>query len=267
MAPARVFLLIVLSALALGLSACHGGSGTPADQLKIVSINLNPATANAGSVVQLTATYSGVSGGTSSLVKNWTVSNGTISTTKPDFSLILRGTAKVASASSASTTASTVYWITPLTATSATVKLEVSGQSKTITANVTASPITMSVTDGETAGTKVCTVKATNITDLYQAAFRINYSSAWHPTSAVQGDFLGTPAQTLFLGLTNQNGFVPCALTKRGSVPGNDGTGTLATITFAPVAGASAVHGASDQPFGLGLVMLRTSKDGAIDLN
>jgi hypothetical protein len=266
MAPAKVFTVVILCILVLSLGACNGGGGSPAAQLKIVSINLNPATANAGSVVQLTATYSGVSGGTSSLVKNWTVSSGTVSTTKPDFSLILRGTAKVASASSASTTASTVYWITPLTATSATVKLEVSGQSKTITANVTASPITMSVTDGTTAGTKVCTVSVTNITDLYQVAFRINYSSAWKPTDKVQGDFLGTPAQTLFLCLTNQNGFVPCALTRLGNVPGNDGSGDLAQITFAPATGTSSTHGASEQPFDLGLVMLRTSKDEPIAL-
>lgn len=266
MAPGRVFVLIVLSALALGLAACKSSHGPAGPGLQIVSINLNPSSASAGSVVQLTATYSGASGGTGSLVKNWTVSSGTISATKPDFSLILRGTAKAASASSASTTASTVYWVTPLTATSATIKLEVSGLSKEITTSVTASPITMSVADGETAGTKVCTVNVTNITDLYQAAFRINYSSAWQPTAAVQGDFLGTPAQTLWLGLTNQNGFVPCALTKLGSVPGNDGTGTLATVTFAPVAGASATRGASEQPFSMGLVMLRTSKDGPIAL-
>jgi hypothetical protein len=146
------------------------------------------------------------------------------------------------------------------------IKLEVSGQSKEITANVTASPVTMSVVDGTAAGTKDCIVRVTDITDLYQAAFRINFSSAWHPTAAVQGDFLGAPTETLWLGLINQNGFVPCALTKRGSAPGNDGTGILATITFAPVAGASAARGASEQPFSMGLVMLRTSKDSPIAL-
>jgi hypothetical protein len=266
MRPARVLLLIVLSALALGLTACHGSSQPSTSGLKIDSINLNPSTANAGSVVQLTATYSGYSGDTGSLTKNWTVSSGSVSTTKPDFSLLVRGTAKAASASSASTNSSTVYWITPLTPTSATIHLEVAGQSKDLTTSVTASPLTMSVADGTVSGTKVCTVRVTSITDLYQAAFRINYSSAWQPTAAAQGDFLGTPAQTLWLGLINQNGFVPCALTKRGNVPGNDGSGTLATITFAPVAGASAARGASEQPFGLGLVMLRTSKDSPIAL-
>jgi hypothetical protein len=49
-------------------------------------------------------------------------------------------------------------------------------------------------------------------------------------------------------------------------VPGNDGTGDLAKITFA-ASGTSSARSVSNVPFELGLVMLRTSKDEAIPLN
>jgi hypothetical protein len=261
----RIGLVVLGGVLLLSLAACKGGGGGGGG-LTIASINLNPSPPVAGSVVQLSATFSGVSGSTASLIKNWTVSTGTVTSTKPDFALLLRATAKSPSSSSASTTAATVYWITPTAAGTATIQLSVQGTQKETTVNVTASPVSMSVTDGD-AGSKVCTVRVTNITDLYQAAFRVNYSSAWTPVSAAQGDFLGAAGDTLWLGLTNQNGFVPCALTKRGDAPGNDGTGKLAEITFNPVAGGSGWHGSSRTPFELALVMLRNSRDEPIALH
>jgi hypothetical protein len=262
MGAVRFLTLVLVGALALGAVACNGGGGSSTGGLKIVSLVLNPSAPTTGSVVQLSATYSGVNS-TAGLIKNWTVSAGTLTTSKPDFGLLTRQTAKAASESSASTTASTVYWITPTAATTATVKLVVEGVTKEMSASVAASPVSLSVTSGD-GGSKICTVRVTNITDLYQAAFRINFSSAWQPVSATPGDFLGSTDQIVWLGLTNQNGFVPCAISKRGSVPGNDGTGTLATITFTPVAAVSSARGASSVPFDIGLVLLRTSKDEAI---
>ncbi len=265
MGAVRLLTLVLVGALALGAVACKGGSNPNTGGLRIVSLNFNPSAPTTGSVVQLTATYSGVSN-TTGLIKNWTVSAGTLSTTKPDFGLLLRQTSKTASESSASTTANTVYWITPTSATTATITLVVEGVTKAASSSVVASPVSLSVTSGD-GGSKICTVRVTNISDLYQAAFRINFSSAWQPTLAAPGDFLGAADQIVWLGLTNQNGFVPCAISKRGAAPGNDGTGTLATITFTPVAGASSARGASSVPFDIGLIMLRTSKDDTIALN
>lgn len=266
MGALKLLTLVVAGAMALGLAACNGGGGGSNNGgLRIVSLNLNPGSPTTGSVVQLSANFSGVNS-TAGLIKNWTVSAGSLSTTKPDFGLLLRQTAKAASESSASTTANTVYWITPTAAATATIKLVVEGVTKETSVGVTASPVSLSVANGDS-GTKICTVRVTNITDLYQAAFRVNYSSAWQPTSAVPGDFLGAENEILWLGLTNQNGFVPCAITKRGSVPGDDGTGTLATINFTPVSGASSARGASAVPFDIGLIMLRTSKDEGIALD
>ena len=92
------------------------------------------------------------------------------------------------------------------------------------------------------------------MTDLYQAAFRINYSSAWRVDSVEQGDFLGPEAETLFIGLTNQSGFVPVSITRLGNAAGVDGDGVLATIVFEPTGTASA----SSVPFDLAAPMLIT---------
>jgi hypothetical protein len=251
--------------LALVLAAsCHGGGGAQA--LTISSINFNPATPAAGSVVELTASITAPGQNPDSLTKSWTVSAGTVSTTQPDFALILRQTAKGASASSVSTAAKTVYWVTPAAGGSATITLTVGTASKQRTVQLGASPVRMSVTDG-TGGQKICTVQASNVQDLYQAAFRINFSSAWTPVSAAQGTFLGAAGNTLWIGLTNQNGFVPCALTKRGNVAGTDGSGTLATVTFAPAHAGSAADSQTESPFELTLVILRDSQDQPIALD
>jgi hypothetical protein len=259
----RKIALALLSLAALALSACGGGGGGA--PLTISAINLNPSAPSAGSVVSLSVATTGGNG--TAATKSWTVSAGTLQLTPPDFSLLLRETArgKGASASSLSTTSTTVYWITPASASSATISVTIDTASKNRTVNLGASPVTLSVTDAA-GGKKLCTVQANDVTDLYQAAFRINFTSAWHPETVTRGDFLGSNSETLFIGLTNQSGFVPVALTRKGNVAGVDGSGTLATVLFAPGSGTSALRGgsASDLPFDIGLVILRNSKDQAI---
>jgi len=245
------------------MASCHGGGG--GGTLAISSINLNPATVSGGTVVELTATISAPGQNPDSLTKSWTVSAGTVSTTQPDFAFILRQTAKGTSASSVSTAAKTVYWVTPAAGGSATITLTVGTASKERSVQIGSSPVRMSVTDGS-GGQKICTVQVTNVQDLYQAAFRINFSSTWTPVSAAQGSFLGAAGNTLWIGLTNQNGFVPCALTKRGNVAGVDGSGTLGTVTFAPAHAGSAA-GSQAEPFELSLVILRNSQDQPIALD
>lgn len=256
-----------LTTLALGLAAAAllascGGGGGGGGAITVNSVNLNPAAPAAGSVVALTVGASGT--GASSAMKDWTVSTGTLQLTQPDFSLLLRETAlaRGASAANLSTTQGTVYWITPAGGGAATVTCAIGSSTKSRSVTLGSSPVTLSVTDAA-GGKKTCTVQANNVTDLYQAAFRINYSSAWQPETAARGNFLGPAANTLFIGLTNQSGFVPVAITKKGDVAGTDGTGTLATITFKPKA-ASSAREALDLPFDLGLVILRNSKDQPI---
>jgi hypothetical protein len=254
----RVVLQVVLVLLALTATACHGGSGHTT--VVINSITLNPATVAAASVAQLSASVTGAS---ADAIKTWTVSAGQLATAAPDFSLVLRSTAKAASANSVSTANSVVYWILPATPGSATVSLTVAGVTKSQTVAIGASLVTMSINDAA-GGKKVATVRINGVTDLYQAAFRINYTSAWQPESVTQGDFLGTVNDTLFIGLTNQTGFVPVSVTRKGNVSGVDGSGTLATVTFAPHSGTSAARAASSAGFDLSLVQLRDSHDRAI---
>lgn len=256
--------LLATTAAALAaalLASCGGGGG--GGTITVTAVNLNPASPSAGSVVALSASATGT--GASAAVKDWTVSTGTLQLTPPDFSLLLRETAlgRTASAASLSTSQATVYWVTPGAGGSATITCAIGQSSKSRTVTLGSSPVTLSVTDAA-GGKKTCTVAANNVTDLYQAAFRINFTSAWQPESATRGSFLGSAADTLFIGLTSQSGFVPVAITKKGEVAGADGSGTLATITFAPKA-ASGARQALDLPFELGLVILRNSQDEPIE--
>jgi hypothetical protein len=253
------FASLVLVASLLLLASCFGGgksSGNP----QVNAINVGTDTPAAGSLVQVTADVTGT--GASSAQKSWSVTSGSLSVTPPDFGLILRGTAKVGSAATLNTTASTVYWLAPLGGGSATLSVTVGDSTKTKTVTLGTSPISINIADS--GANKVITVQASNVSDLYQAAFRVSYGSAWHPKTVTQGDLLGAAADTVFFEMHNQDGFVPVAVSRTGNAGGVDGSGTLATITFEPTGGASAVRGTSAIPFDLDFVVLRNSKDEPI---
>jgi hypothetical protein len=260
MSVRKTILTAGAAALALLLAACHGGGGGNQNVVTINSITLNPAQASVGSVNQLSANISGADAGA---IKTWSVTAGDLSLAQPDFAFVLRSAAKAASASSVSTANAQVYWIAPATPGSVTITLTVGSASKSQTVSVGTSLVSMDVTD-IAGGKKLATVKVNGVTDLYQAAFRVQYSSAWKPESAAAGPFLGAGSDILFMGLTNQNGFVPVSITRKGDVGGVDGSGTLATVTFAPNSGASSVRGASSAPFDVAMVVLRDSHDQAI---
>jgi hypothetical protein len=257
---ARSISLAAVMLTLIGIAACGGGGNkTP---VVINNIVFNPGTVAAGSVIELSANTTGAA---LSDVKTWTVSSGQLAASQPDFSFVLRGTAKAASSSSLSTTNSKVYWVTPTTGGSATVSLSIGSATRSQNVSIGASLVTMELTDAA-GGKKVATVRVNGVTDLYQAAFRVLHTSAWQAESVQQGDFLGNTADTLFLGLTNQSGFVPVAITRKGNVAGVDGSGTLARITFAPRS-ASSAREASSLPFDIGLVQLRDSQDRLIPNN
>lgn len=252
----KMLLLATAATLAVFAGCGGGGSKTP---VVINNIVLNPGTVAAGAVIELTANTTGAA---ASDIKTWTVSSGQLSANQPDFALLLRGTAKAASSSSLSTPNSRVYWIAPSTAGTATITLAIGSANKSQNVSVGASLVTMELSDAS-GGRKVATVRVNGVSDLYQAAFRVTHTSAWQAESVQQGDFLGNTASTLFLGLTNQTGFVPVAITRKGNVSGVDGSGTLARITFAPRS-TSSVREASNVPFDIGLVQLRDSQDRLI---
>jgi len=256
-------ILLALAALA-ALAACKNGGGTQSPT--IVSINLNPGTALAGSIIELSASISAPGQSVSSLVKDWEVTGGSISTTPPDFSLLLRQTAKVTSDTTVSTTNNMVYWIAPASSGPVTITVTVGQDSEMRTVQVGNSPVTLSVSDGVDQK-KICSINANNVSDLYQAAFRVNFGSAWHVDSVVRESFLGGANETLFIGLDDKNGFVPVAITRKGNVAGVDGSGSLATITFAKNQTTSAADPAANRPFELEMVVLRSSSDQPIEIS
>jgi hypothetical protein len=257
----RSGLYVLILTLSIAAVSC-GGGGNGGGGVNIVSISTNPASVSAGTVVELSAQINS-SQNPGNLIKNWTVSSGTLSTTAPDFSLLLRATAKGTSSSSASTAQNVVYWLTPTTVDQATITLEVESSTKTLTVSIGENPVTMSVTTGD-GGAKTCSINANDMTDLYQAAFRVNFHSGWTPSAVEPGSFLGTAENILWLGLTDQAGFVPFAITRKGDAAGVDGSGTLARITFQPVSSGSSVSTTADQPFDLAVVVLRNSQNEPI---
>jgi hypothetical protein len=259
----RLGSVAVAALAAVVLGSCGGGGN--GDGVTITGINLNPAAVTAGSIVALTASISAPGQSVSSLVKNWTVNAGSLTVAAPDFSLLLRETARGTSATSVSTTGTTVYWLAPAAGGPATITVSVESESESLDVTVSTSPVTLSVTSGS-GGAKICTVATNDVTDLYQAAFRINFTSAWQPASAEAGDFLGGANDILTLAMLDQNGFVPMAVTRKGSVAGVDGSGTLATIEFTPAQTTSATREVMDVPFELSMVILRNSTDEPIDL-
>jgi hypothetical protein len=263
MRVARVAGSVAAALAAVVLAACNNGGGG-GSQIVIVNINTNPVVVTAGSTVELTASISAPGQNVNELSRYWTVSAGALGEAQPDFTLTQRGTAALDDYSDdLLTTKSKIYWAAPATPGAATICLDIQGQSKTITVTVGTSPVALSVTDGGS-GKKVCTVQVNSIQNLYQAAFRVNYSSAWQPVSAAPGDFLGSANDILWLGLANQAGYVPCAITRKGSAAGVDGSGVLATITFAPVSGTSAAREAESIPFEVSMVQLKDASGQAI---
>lgn len=248
-------LIVLLAAFALA-SCFGGGSSTP----QVNAINLDPGTPAAGSLVQVIGDVTG--NGASSATKSWAVTAGSLSVTPPDFGLILRGTSKAGSAANLTTTSNKVYWLAPASGGSATLTLSVGASSKTRTVTLGSSPVALSVADA--GANKQVTVHVSNVNDLYQAAFRVTYSSAWRPLSVAQGDFLGAPADTLFFELHDRSGFVPMSITRKGNAGGVDGSGSLAVLTFEPTGAASSARGTSAIPFELDLIVLRDSNDQPI---
>ena len=230
--------------------------------MTVTAINTGGGTISAGSVVPLTATLSGGNGQV--MLKNWSVTAGSLMINPPDFSLTLRETAKSTSETSVSTTASTVYWMVPASAGSADVTVNVEGASRTLKVNFGASPVTMAVNSGSN-GQRIVTVSASDINDLFGAAFRVNYGDSYSPVSVEAGDFLGSAGEILFLGLDNQADFVPVAITKKQGASGASGSGVLATITFEPTSGTSRSSSQAES-FELGSLFFIDSKYARINL-
>jgi len=230
-------LLFALSIFGVGffLYSCGGGGGKrpePQPTLSILSINLSPQDPSAGTVVELSATFNNPSLAVGK-TRVWEVSGGTIGETPPDFTLVLRQTAGLKNTSAVvRTTRDVVYWLTPTEPGKYTVTLTVGSVSRSREVSVSATPIALSILQDD--GTHiVVSVKAVSVTNLYQAAFRVNFDSTkYTPTSVTPGNFLGSSQEILFLGLTNQNGFVPVGITRKGDAPGVSGSGELARISF-----------------------------------
>jgi hypothetical protein len=260
------YTISIIIALAL-FSACGGGGGkspivkpidTPTSST-IQSLNFSPANVTTGTVVEVSATYTNASA-FESAAKLWLVGGGTISEQPPDFDLVLRETAGIkATSATLTTTASKVYWLTPTRPGSYNVSLRIGNAYLVQTVEVTTAPIGLEVLPGE-GNSVVVRVVAQDVTNLYQAAFRVVFNaSIYAPTEVTPGTLLGGSDDILFIGLTNQNGFVPIAITRKGSAGGVSGSGVLAEIVFTPKAASRVAASISISGFELLRYVLRDS--------
>jgi len=245
------YTISIIIALAL-FSACGGGGGkspivkpidTPTSST-IQSLNFSPANVTTGTVVEVSATYTNASA-FESAAKLW---------------LVLRETAGIkATSATLTTTASKVYWLTPTRPGSYNVSLRIGNAYLVQTVEVTTAPIGLEVLPGE-GNSVVVRVVAQDVTNLYQAAFRVVFNaSIYAPTEVTPGTLLGGSDDILFIGLTNQNGFVPIAITRKGSAGGVSGSGVLAEIVFTPKAASRVAASISISGFELLRYVLRDS--------
>ncbi len=265
----RLFTLCALIMTVL-LAACGGGGGdkknkqiyppgTLPESKAIQSINLSPSSVTTGTVVEISATYTNP-GTFENSTKFWQVSGGTLSEGAPDFDMILRQVADASGASSSlNTAASQVYWFTPTTPGSHKIKLRVDGASLDRIVDVTSAPVYLEVVPGED-DTMIVRILGRDVSDLYQGAFRILFNQSLYEPLAVQpGTLLGGPDDVLFLGLTNQSGFVPIGITRKGDVPGVNGNGVIAEALFGKRTVSHAPRALAIAGFELGLHIIRDS--------
>ncbi len=264
--------ILILSAMAMFalLTACGGGGGNKSDKKiyppgtlpesrAIQSIDISPSSVSTGTVVELSATYTNP-GTFKDSSKLWQVEAGTLSEGAPDFDIILREVAGLKGASaSLSTTAEQVYWFTPAAPGSYKVSLKIDNASLERTVDVTSSPVYLEVVPGEE-DTLIVRILGRDVSDLYQGAFRVLFNpSLYKPLSVQPGDLLGGPDDVLFLGLTNQNGFVPIGITRKGEVPGVNGSGLIAEAVFGRRTASHAPRALAIAGFELGLHIIRDS--------
>jgi len=263
------FSLLCALILAALLAACGGGGGkkdnqsyppgTLPESRAIQSINLSPSSVTTGTVVELSATYTNP-GTFENSTKFWKVSGGTLSEGAPDFDMILREVADVSGTSSSlSTSASRIYWFTPTTPGSYKISLKADNASLDRIVDVTSAPVYLEVVPAED-DMMIVRILGREVSDLYQGAFRILFNPSLYEPLAVQpGDLLGGPDDVLFLGLTNQVGFVPIGITRKGDVPGVNGNGVIAEALFGKREVSHAPRALAIAGFELGLHIIRDS--------
>ncbi len=268
----RITATIAFAALLLMLSAsCNGGGGKRAfppgtlpQSVAIQSLNISPSTVSTGTVVEITATYTNAVY-FADMSKTWEATGGTLSESVPDFDLVLRGTAGIKSGSALlATTSSRVFWFTPAAPGEYTIKLTAGKATLSRSVVVTSAPLYLEVAPGA-GSTTVVRIMARDVTDLYQGAFRIIFNAnRFTPTEVKAGTLLGAPADILFLGLTNQSGFVPLGITRKGAVPGVRGSGTIAEVTFTNKTASLTTSSLAVAGFEMGIYLIRDSEGATI---
>jgi hypothetical protein len=268
----RTTIIAVIAAVAALTISCNGGGGgghifppgTLPHSAAIQSINISPSSVTTGTAVELTATYTD-SSYFADKTKVWDTAGGSLTETAPDFDLVLRGTAGIKSASATlSTTSSRVFWFTPTSPGSYTIKLTIGKATFSRSVAVTSAPIYLEVTPGANNTTTV-RIMARDVTDLYQGAFRVIFNpNRFQATEARAGSFLGGANDILFLGLTNQAGFVPIGITRKGNVAGISGDGVIAEVVFSDRTASHAPSSIAIAGFELGTYLMLDSKGATI---
>lgn len=235
---------IIVFLLLFALAGCNNGGskdgGSPGDAVNVRDVIVNPATPGTTSLVEVTIDASATGTPVSDRMKLYTASGGTLYETTPDFTMVLRGISQTGGAASLTTKQNKIYWVTPASPGEFTLSAAIGDRSAQKRIVIGNSAATMSVTT-DAQGRKVVSVSASGVTNLFQAAFRINYQQSKYTCVAVEkGDFLGS--DVLFIGEKDKTpvGVVAVSLTRKRGQGGVSGTGVLARVIFEEKKAASA---------------------------
>lgn len=238
-----LLLLLVLTACNKGGS--KGDGGTPNDSVNVRDLIVNPAKPGTTSLVEITIDASATGTPVSDRMKLYTASGGSLYETQPDFTMVLRGISQTGGSASLVTKQNRIYWVTPATPGDFTLSAAIGDRSAQKSVVIGNSAATMSVTT-DTQGRKIVTVSASGVTDLFQAAFRINYQTSKYTCVAIEkGDFMGS--DTLFIGEKDKTppGVAAVSITRKRGQGGVSGTGVLARLIFAEKTASGADREAS----------------------
>ncbi len=256
--------MLAVSVIAFLLLSCNGGSkddgGGGSGSVSIKGIILNPASPGASALVQIISDAVSTSTPISDRAKVFSVTGGTLYETEPDFSLVIRGTAQASESRTLSTKKNRVYWITPASTGEVTIKLTIGETSKERKVNIGNALASLSITE-DNQGRKIVTVTANNVSDLFQAAFRINYhSSKYTVVSVDKGEFMGSDA--LFIGEKDKTpvGQVAVSLSRKRNDSGVSGSGVLARIIFAEKSTSEVKDTSASAAFAIDYIKLVNSK-------
>lgn len=170
----------------------------------------------------------------SGLIANWKVDAGNFITQTPDIWQQVRGVR----AANTSAIGEKVTLMAPSNTCTIKVTITLNDEFQTHLErdiNVYATPLKIVSTTDNSSGNLLLTAKTSNVTDLYQIAFRVIFDPSKYEFTKVNAGNFFSSNERLFLGHQVDDTTIAVAVTLKGAVRGKSGSGEIATVFLKPI--------------------------------